>query len=173
MFVGKKYFFFLNFNTDNFHSPSDAEFNTVSENIMFIFLQYKLSLKTQNQVAKKSLSSIIIIMIYSHSKGTERFFRMNFYRIIYNEIKLHLKNNCLFISILGYNYLFLNKSSLSLFNLLCSVFSYKIKNLKDLRASVHFDRFALFQFFCLDGKLFVTLQFLNKNFFKHKLPLFS
>ena len=43
----------------------------------------------------------------------------------------------------------------------------------DLRASVHFDRFALFQLFCLDGNLFATFKFSNKNFFEHKLPLLS
>ena len=42
-----------------------------------------------------------------------------------------------------------------------------------LWASVHFDRFALFQFFSLDEKLFATSKFSNKNFFEHKLPLFS
>jgi hypothetical protein len=36
---------------------------------------------------------------------------------------------------------------------------------------VHFDRFALFQFFSLDRKHFATSKFSHKNFFEHKLPL--
>jgi hypothetical protein len=38
---------------------------------------------------------------------------------------------------------------------------------------VQFDRFALLKFFSLDGKLFTTSKFSDKNFLKQKLPLLN
>jgi hypothetical protein len=50
-----------------------------------------------------------------------------------------------------------------------SIFSYY-----NLTASVHFDRFALFQFFfVLIGNILPLHNFRNKKFFKRKLPLFN